>query len=74
MKQIAQENNKIDDKQLNKDLAKKMLNPYYFTDRILKVGSKTNLDSHHINHANSKLAITPNYPDFGIEFVILTKS
>ena len=26
-----------------------------------------NLDSHHINHANSKLTITPKYPEFGIE-------
>ena len=24
---------KLDDKQLNKELAKKMLNPYYFTER-----------------------------------------
>ena len=44
-----------------------MLNPYYFTDRSLIKGFKTNLDSHHINHAKSKLTITPNYPDFGIE-------
>ena len=44
-----------------------MLNPYYFTDRNLKVGFKINLDNHHINHANSKLTLTPNYPEFGIE-------
>ena len=41
-----------------------MINPYYFTNRALQVAFKINLDSHHINHANSKLAITPNYPDF----------
>ena len=52
---------------MNKELAKKMLNPYYFTDRNLRMGFKINLDSHHINHANSKLTITPNYPEFGIE-------
>ena len=44
-----------------------MLNPYYFTDNNLRVGFKINLDSHHINHLNSKLTITPNHPEFGIE-------
>ena len=44
-----------------------MPNPYYVTDRSLKVGFKINLDSHHINHAKSKLPIIPNYPEFGIE-------
>ena len=44
-----------------------MNNPYYFTDRNLKVGFKINLDSHHINHANSKLTIIPYHPEFGIE-------
>ena len=55
LKQIARDNYRLDDKQIKKELAKKMLNPYYFTDRILKVGFKINLDSHHINQANSKL-------------------
>ena len=67
LKHLARNNIKLDDKQLNKELAKKMLNPYYFTDRALQVGFKINLDSHHINHANSKLTIIPNYPEFGIE-------
>ena len=67
LKQLARDNIKLDDKQLNEELAKKMINPYYFTDRNLKVGFKINLDSHHINHANSKLTITPNYPEFGKE-------
>ena len=44
-----------------------MLNPYYFTDKSLQVGSNTTLDSHHINHLISKLTITPNHPEFGIE-------
>ena len=52
---------------MNKELAKKMLNPFYFTGRNLKVGFEKNLDSHHINHANGKLTITPNYPEFGIK-------
>ena len=73
LKKIARGNIKLDDKLLNKELAKKMPNPYNFTDRILKVGFKTNLDSHHINLANSKLSTTPNYSDFGIEFRYINK-
>ena len=67
MKQIARDNTGLDDKQLNKELAKKMLNPYHFTDRALQVGFKINLDSHHINHLGSKLTIMPNFPEVGIE-------
>ena len=67
LKQIARDNIKLDDKQLNKELAKRMLIPSYFTDKNLKVGFKINLDSHHIIHANSTLTITPKYPEFGIE-------
>ena len=66
-KQLAGDIFKLDDKQISEELAKKMINPYYFTDRYLKVGFKTNLDTHHINHAKSKLTITPNYHEFGIE-------
>ena len=44
-----------------------MLNPYYFNDRALGVGFNINLDSHHINHANSKIIVRPKYPEFGIE-------
>ena len=65
--QIDSDNFRLDDKQLNEELAKKMPNPYYFTDRKLKVGFKISLDSHHINHANSKLTITTNNPEFGID-------
>ena len=50
-----------------------MLNPCYFADRILKVGFKINLDNHHINHANSKLTIIPNHPEFGIEVRYIIK-
>ena len=73
LKQLARNNIKLDDKQLNKEIAKKMLNPYYFTDRNLKVGFKINLDSHHINHLNSKLTITPNFKEFGIEVRYINK-
>ena len=67
LKEIARDTIRLDDKQLNNELAKKMINPHYFTDRNLKAGFKIDLDSHHINHTNSKLTITPNFPEFGIE-------
>ena len=73
LKQLARNNIKLDDKQLNKELAKKMINPYYFTHRNLQVGFKINLDSHHINHDNSKLTIVPYHPEFGIEFRYIKK-
>ena len=68
LKQLARNNIKLDDKQLNKELAKKMLNPYFFTDRNLKVAYKINLYSHHNNHLNSKVTITSNFENTGIEF------
>ena len=37
------------------------------------MGLKIDLDSHHINHANSKLTITPNYPEFGFEVRYIKK-
>ena len=73
LKHIARNNIKLDDKQLIKELARKMINPYYFTDRNFRVGFKIDLDSHHINHLNSKLTITPNYPEFGIEVRYINK-
>ena len=51
-----------------------MNNPCYLSDRSSKVGFNITLESHHIIHATSELFITPNYPEFGIEFVILKKS
>ena len=73
LKQLARNNIKLDDKQLNKELAKKMINPYYFSDRFLKVAYKINLDSHHINHLNSKLTIKSNFENTGIEFRFINK-
>ena len=64
MKQLAREKIKLDDK----ELAKMMNIPYFFIDENLKNGFKINLESHNIGHANSILTITPNFPDFGIEF------
>ena len=40
LKQLARDNTKLDDKQLKKELAKRMINSYYFTDRNLKMGIK----------------------------------
>ena len=73
IKQLARDNIKLDDIQLNKELARKMINPYYFTDRVLQVGFNITLESHHINHADSKLIVKPNYPEFGIEFHYINK-
>ena len=68
LKQTARDNIKLDDTQLNKELANKMINPFYFTDKNLKVAYKINLDSHNLHHTNCKLTITPTFPEFGIEF------
>ena len=73
LRQIAGDNIKSDGKELNNKLAKKRLNPYYFTDRKLKVGFRINLDSRHINHANSNVFIKPNYLEFGIEVRYIIK-
>ena len=71
--QIARDYIRLEDKHLNKELAKKMLNPYYFTERNLRVGFKIDLDSHHIIHANSKLTLTPKYPEFRTEIRYINK-
>ena len=73
LRQLARYNIRLDDRQLNGELASRMINPYYFTDRALQVGFKINLDSHHINHAISKITILPNYPEFGIEVRYIDK-
>ena len=64
----------LDDKQKNKELAKKMLNPYYFTDRELKVGFRINLNSHHIIHAISKLTVLLIIRDLVLKLYVLIKS
>ena len=50
-----------------------MNHPYYFTDRNSKVGFNIILESHHNDHANSKLIIKPNYPEFEIEVRYINK-
>ena len=73
LKQTTRDTIEIDDKQLNKELAKKMIIPYYFTDRAIQVGFNITLESHHINHANSKIKSKPNYTEFGTELRYINK-
>ena len=58
LKQIAKENIRLDDEQLDKDLAKLKISPHYFTDRKPKIAFKFTLDCRHINHAISELTTT----------------
>ena len=67
LRQLARDNIRLDDRQLNGELARRMIIPFYFTDKALQVGFKIDLDSHHINHTKSKLTVIPNYPECGIE-------
>ena len=69
LKQIAREKIKLDDK----ELAKILINPYYFIDKNLKSGFKINLESHNFSHAISILSITPIFQAFGIEFRYINK-
>ena len=69
LKQLARGKIKLDDKQL----AKMMINPYYFIDKNLKIGFKIDLENHNISHANSILTITPKFPEIGIEFRYINK-
>ena len=69
LKQLVREKIKLDDK----ELAKIMINPYYFIDENLKIGFKINLESHNFSHANSILTITHNFPEFGIDFRYINK-
>ena len=67
--QLATEKIKLDDK----ELAKLMINPYYFIDKNLKNGFKIILESHNFSHANSILTILPKFPEYGIEFRYINK-
>ena len=69
LKQLATEKIKLDDK----ELAKIMINPYYFIDKNLKIGFKINLESHNFSHAISILTITPKFQEIGIEFRYINK-
>ena len=64
IKQLASEKIKLDEK----ELAKMMINPFYFIDENLKIGFKINLERRNISHANSILTVTPNFTEFGVDF------
>ena len=59
--------NRLNDKELYETLAKEMHIPKNFTDANLKVGFKTNLDSHILNLANFMLSMIAIHLTFGIE-------
>ena len=52
---------------------KKLIKPYYFTDRALQVGFNINLNSRNINFANFKMIIKPNFPELETETEIINK-
>ena len=69
LKQLAREKINLDHEQI----AKIMINPYYFIDKNLKIGFKTILESHNFSHANSILSIFPRFLEYGIEFRYINK-
>ena len=58
---------------MNKQLAKKMINPYKITDKSLQVGFNVRLNSHHIDHSISKKSSKPIFPELGIESKYINK-
>ena len=70
---MARENKKMNDKELDKESAQRMINPYYFTNRDLQIGFNISLQSHNFNRAFSILTFTPDLPEFGIEFRYINK-
>ena len=62
LKHLAREKIKLDDK----ELAKMMINQYYFIDENLKIGFKINPESHNINHANSILILHLIFQNLGL--------
>ena len=73
LKQIARQNIKKNDKELDKELAIKKINPSYFTDENSKIGSKVNLEIHIVDHANSLIDVIPNFGDIGKKQDIIMK-
>ena len=60
-------------KKVDKELAKEMIDPYYFTNEKSKIGFEIILESHKVNHANSIISFTPKCRDFGIETFYINK-
>ena len=69
LREIPRENFKL----IEKQLAKKMMNPFYFSDRALQVGLNITLDTQHINHGSFKLTNQPNCKEIGIEIKFVNK-
>ena len=57
---MAKQKINISGKGLRKEIAKRMINPYYFSRRY-ETQYKIILDSHHINHIDSKITIASEY-------------
>ena len=74
LQQLARENIKLGDKGLDKELAKRMINPKYFTDENLKIGFKISVEIHNNNHANFLLNIFPFFYIWELKQDILLKS
>ena len=66
LKEVARKYIKINDIILDKERAKKMINPYYFTDRALQVDFDIELDTHHTTYASFIVNNKPKIPEFGI--------
>ena len=60
LKQLARQKLNISGKVLDNEIAKRTINPYYFSRRFVNQ-YKIILDSHNINHINSKITITNKY-------------
>ena len=69
LRDIAGENIQTNDKQLNKELAKKIINPYYFKHRALQIGFNMSLVNDHFLHAHSFLTIKPNFSGIETRYV-----
>ena len=57
----------MNDKELDKEITKKMTNPYFLKDENIKIGFKLILESHNNIQANFLPNIVPNFPDIGTE-------
>ena len=71
-KQIARDKIKLHDKELEKELSKKTINPYQFMDENLRIGFKNNLESHNLNHANFYSFMQISYPL--LQFIQISES
>ena len=73
LKELARDKIKLSNRDLDKEIAKKMLNPYYFKDQSFYDFLKINLDSHHINHLNSKITISSTAQPPHIDKIVINR-